>query len=87
VRGGLAQSFPQKDDRISAKAMLRLRFCALFLVHIVCLLLLVPAVASRSATGDRILVIHEEDAIHHSFSQFFHSLQSINWTRAILTVN
>jgi hypothetical protein len=83
----LALNFPQKDDRIPGEAMLRLRFCVLFLVHIVCLLLLAPSVASKSATGDRVLVIHEEDAIHHSFSQFFYSLQSTNSTHAILTVN
>jgi hypothetical protein len=41
------------------------------------ILLLVVRVSGKSATGDRVLVVHEEESIQSAFSQFFDSLKSI----------
>jgi hypothetical protein len=41
------------------------------------LALLLVAVNAISATGDRVLVIHEEDSVQSDFSQFFDSLKGI----------
>jgi len=56
--------------------MLRLRCCAFFLLQIVSFFLFAQIVSAKSATGNRVLVIHEEDAITTTFSQFFSSMQS-----------
>lgn len=40
------------------------------------ILLLVGSVCAKSATGDRVLVVHEEDSVQSAFSQFFDSLKS-----------
>ena len=56
--------------------MLRLRCCALFLLQLVSFFLFAQSVTAKSATGSRVLVIHEEDAVRTTFSQFFDSLQS-----------
>jgi hypothetical protein len=39
-------------------------------------LLLVVHVSGKSAKGDRVLVVHEEDSVQSAFSQFFESLKS-----------
>ena len=36
-------------------------------------------VHAKSAVGDRVLVVHEEDSIHTTFSQFFDSLKSCTY--------
>jgi hypothetical protein len=41
------------------------------------ILLFVVHVNAKSATGDRVLVIHEEDSIQTSFSQVFDSLKGL----------
>jgi hypothetical protein len=41
------------------------------------ILLFVIHVNAKSATGDRILVIHEEDSIQSTFSQIFDSLKGL----------
>jgi hypothetical protein len=40
------------------------------------ILLLVVRVSGKSAAGDRVLVVHEEDSVQSAFSQFFESLKS-----------
>jgi hypothetical protein len=41
------------------------------------ILLFVIHVNAKSATGDRVLVIHEEDSIQSTFSQVFDSLKGL----------
>ena len=41
-------------------------------------LLLLCNVNAKSATGDRVLVVHEEKDIQSTFSQFFESLTGTN---------
>jgi len=67
--------------------MLRLRCCALLLLQTVSFFLLALSVAAKSATGNRVLVIHEEDAVGTTFSQFFDSLQSNSQAYRSLTVD
>src|SRR5580700_4162160 len=51
------------------------RCCTLLLIHTLLLALLLIGVNAKSVTGDRVLVIHEEDSIQSEFSQFFDSLK------------
>jgi len=53
-----------------------------FPVHLLLLLLLfLVSVTAKSATGDRVLVIHEDKSIHSQFSQFFRSLEGEGFFR------
>jgi hypothetical protein len=42
------------------------------------ILLFIIHVNAKSATGNRVLVVHEEDSIQSSFSQVFDSLKGVN---------
>jgi hypothetical protein len=53
--------------------MLGLRLFVQMLLALLCIV----SVNAKSATGDRVLVIHEEDSIQSAFSQFFDSLKGI----------
>jgi len=50
------------------------RRCTCLFVNTLLLALLFIGVAAKSATGDRVLVIHEDDSVQSEFSQFFDSL-------------
>ena len=61
-------------DERKRKEMIRLRCWSVVLQTLALLLLLSVCVNAKSATGDRVLVIHEEESVQSEFSQFFYSL-------------
>src|SRR5271170_499278 len=72
----VASSLRRSQLAIAKKTMRVPRCCTLLLIHTLLLALLLIGVNAKSATGDRVLVIHEEDSIQSEFSQFFDSLKS-----------
>ena len=60
-----------KDTMLGRRYIhLLLQFAFLFILH----------VNAKSATGDRVLVIHEEDTVQQTFSQFFASLKGLSFS-------